>query len=45
MRGLKVTADDLSDYVETLVRRFLAGRSETETFSEWAHRVDDEELV
>lgn len=45
VRGLKVTADDLSDYVETLVRRFLAGRSETETFSEWAHRVDDEELV
>lgn len=45
VRGLKVTADDLSDYVETLVRRFLAGRGETETFSEWAHRVDDEELV
>lgn len=45
VRGLKVTADNLGDYVETLVRRFLDGRSETETFSEWAHRVDDEELV
>ncbi len=45
VRGLKVTVDDLSDYVEKLVRRFLAGRTEDETFSHWAHRVDDEELV
>ncbi|MDN6605850.1 nitrite/sulfite reductase, partial [Brevibacterium sp.] len=44
VRGLKVTVDNLSDYVETLVRRFLAGRSDDETFSEWAHRVEDEEL-
>src|SRR5699024_7776893 len=43
-RGLKIAADDLSDYVEKLVRRFLDGRSEAETFSEWAHRVDEEEL-
>ena len=45
VRGLKVTIDNLSDYVEKLVRRFLDARGETETFSEWAHRVDDEELV
>ena len=45
VRGLKVTADNLSDYVEKLVRRFLDGRGEDETFSEWAHRVEDEELV
>ncbi|WP_304356343.1 nitrite/sulfite reductase [Brevibacterium sandarakinum] len=45
VRGLKVTADNLSDYVEKLVRRFLNGRGENETFSEWAHRVEDEELV
>lgn len=45
VRGLKVTVDNLSDYVEKLVRRFLDGRGETETFSEWAHRVDDEELA
>src|SRR5699024_12089199 len=44
VRGLKIAVDDLSDYVEKLVRRFLAGRSETETFSECAHRVDEEEL-
>ncbi|RBP61407.1 sulfite reductase (ferredoxin) [Brevibacterium sanguinis] len=45
VRGLKITVDDLSDYVEKLVRRFLAGRGEDETFSQWAHRVDEEELV
>ncbi|HJF75701.1 MAG TPA: nitrite/sulfite reductase [Brevibacterium linens] len=44
VRGLKVTAENLTEYVETLVRRFLAGRGETETFSEWANRVDEEEL-
>jgi sulfite reductase (ferredoxin) len=44
VRGLKVTVDDLNDYVEKIVRRFLAGRTETETFSEWSHRVDEEEL-
>src|SRR5699024_8087609 len=44
VRGLKTAVDGLSDYVEKLVRRCLAGRSETETFSEWAHRVDEEEL-
>lgn len=45
VRGLKVTVDNLSDYVEKLVRRFLAGRDDNETFSHWAHRVEDEELV
>lgn len=45
VRGLKVTVEGLSDYVEKLVRRFLDGRGDTETFSEWAHRVDEEELV
>ncbi|WP_309130439.1 nitrite/sulfite reductase [Brevibacterium sp.] len=45
VRGLKVTVDELNDYVEKLVRRFLAGRGDDETFSQWAHRVEDEELV
>ena len=45
VRGLKVTVDGLEEYVEKMVRRFLDGRSESETFSEWAHRVEDEELV
>ncbi|HMM95157.1 nitrite/sulfite reductase [Phycicoccus sp.] len=44
VRGLRVTTDDLPDLVERLVRRFLAQRSAGETFSSWAHRVDEEEL-
>jgi sulfite reductase (ferredoxin) len=44
VRGLKVTADDLPDLVERLVRRWLDQRGAGETFSSWAHRVDEEEL-
>ncbi len=43
-RALRVAADDLVDYVERVVRRYLAGRSDGETFAEWAHRVDEEDL-
>ena len=42
VRGLKVTADNLADYTETLVRRYLATReSRSQTFAAWAHQVDD----
>jgi len=44
VRGLKVTADDLSAYVERLVRRFLADRATDETFATWAHRAEEEAL-
>ncbi|HET7760970.1 MAG TPA: nitrite/sulfite reductase [Phycicoccus sp.] len=44
VRGLKVTAEGLPDLVERLVRRFLAQRGTGETFAQWVHRVDDEEL-
>lgn len=44
VRGLKVTATDLPDLVERLVRRWLDQRESGETFSSWAHRVDEEEL-
>ncbi|GAA2017045.1 nitrite/sulfite reductase [Pseudokineococcus marinus] len=44
VRGLKVTADDLVEYVERVVRRYDAGRDGDETFATWAHRVDEEEL-
>ena len=44
VRGLKVTADDLADYVERIVLRFLADRSADETFAEWSHRADEEAL-
>lgn len=45
VRGLKVTAPDLPDYVERVVRTFLDQRSSGETFSEWVRRADDEALV
>ncbi|MFF5175477.1 nitrite/sulfite reductase [Micromonospora sp. NPDC000089] len=44
LRGLKTTADELPEYVERLARRYLAGRSEGETFANWVVRVDEEEL-
>jgi sulfite reductase (ferredoxin) len=44
VRGLKVTAEDLADYVERLVRRFLSDRTVDETFATWAHRADEEAL-
>ncbi|WP_029252260.1 nitrite/sulfite reductase [Paraoerskovia marina] len=44
VRGLKVTADDLSEYVERVVRRYEADHEGTETFAEWSHRADEEAL-
>lgn len=41
VRGLKVTADDLADYVERIVLRFLADRTINETFAEWSHRAEE----
>jgi sulfite reductase (ferredoxin) len=44
VRGLKVIAADLPDYVERLVRRYLADREEGQTFAEWANSTDEEAL-
>ena len=44
LRGLKVTAVDLPDYVERVVRSFAAGRVPGETFSQWTRRADEEAL-
>ncbi|WDZ85114.1 nitrite/sulfite reductase [Micromonospora cathayae] len=44
LRGLKTTAEELPGYVERLARRYLAGRTEGETFANWVIRVDEEEL-
>jgi sulfite reductase (ferredoxin) len=41
IRGLKVTAENLPDYVERVVRRFVELRTEGETFAEWAHRSEE----
>lgn len=46
VRGLKVAADGIADYVDRVVRRFLDERDVAfdETFAQWAHRADEEAL-
>ncbi|BDZ54924.1 nitrite/sulfite reductase [Agromyces marinus] len=46
VRGLKVTADGIADYVSRVVTRFLSERDAgaDETFAQWAHRADEEAL-
>lgn len=45
LRGHKVTAAELPDYVERLVRNFLDQRSPGERFAQWAARTDEENLT
>jgi sulfite reductase (ferredoxin) len=40
LRGLKVTADQLPDYVERLLRNFQADRAAAEPFATWVRRAD-----
>ena len=44
LRGHKVSADDLADYVERVVRRFADERSLGERFAQWVTRADEEAL-
>jgi sulfite reductase (ferredoxin) len=48
VRGLKVTVDGVPEYVERVVRRYVADRDVTpdgpESFAQWAHRADEEAL-
>jgi sulfite reductase (ferredoxin) len=44
LRGLKVSADGLADYVERVLRNYLAGRDDGEQFSAWARRAEPELL-
>lgn len=46
VRGLKVAADGIADYVDRVVRRFLDERDDArdETFAQWAHRAEEEAL-
>ncbi len=44
LRGHKVTADELPDYVERVVRRFADERRAGERFAQWAARSDEEAL-
>jgi sulfite reductase (ferredoxin) len=44
LRAHKVTSTELTDYVERVVRNYLAGREPGERFAAWAARADEEEL-
>ncbi|MFG2680892.1 sulfite reductase SirA [Streptomyces sp. NPDC048392] len=44
VRGLKVTAQELPDYVERVLRRFQAEREDGERFAAWAARASEEAL-
>ena len=45
LRGLKVTADGLTDYVERLLRSYQADRTEGEEFAAWVRRADEKLLT
>jgi sulfite reductase (ferredoxin) len=45
VRGLKVTAEELPDYVERVVRRYVGEREPHERFATWAVRADEEALT
>ncbi|TDW93523.1 sulfite reductase (ferredoxin) [Kribbella pratensis] len=44
LRGHKVTADDLTDYVERVTQNYLKERNEGERFAQWVTRADEEAL-
>lgn len=43
-RALKVSAEDLPDYIERVTGRYLEQRGAGESFGLWAHRADEEDL-
>ena len=45
VRGLKVTADQVTDYVEKITRRYLEERTDGERFATWSLRADEEALT
>jgi sulfite reductase (ferredoxin) len=45
LRGHKVTADDLPDYVERVARAYIADRVDGERFAQWVARADEAVLV
>jgi sulfite reductase (ferredoxin) len=44
VRGLKVTAAELPDFVDRLTGTYLAQRTQGEEFAEWAVRAAEEDL-
>jgi sulfite reductase (ferredoxin) len=45
VRGLKVTSAELEDYIERVLRRFLAQRQGEESFAAWTARADEADLA
>ena len=45
LRGLKVGADGLADYIERVLRNYLGDRADGEQFATWARRADERLLV
>jgi sulfite reductase (ferredoxin) len=41
LRGLKVTAEELPDYVERVLRNYVADRTDGESFATWVRRAED----
>jgi len=44
LRGHRLAGGELADYVERLLRTYLAGRNENERFAAWTARADEEAL-
>ncbi|WP_143965567.1 nitrite/sulfite reductase [Gordonia zhaorongruii] len=44
LRQHKIYASEANDYIERLVRNFIADRNDGERFAEWATRADDAQL-
>lgn len=44
LRQHKIFADEATEYIERLVRNFIAGRQDGERFAQWVVRADDAEL-
>ncbi|MEU1401089.1 nitrite/sulfite reductase [Streptomyces sp. NPDC005728] len=44
VRGLKVTSEELPDYVERVLKRYQAEREDGERFATWAARASEEAL-
>ncbi|SFW74140.1 nitrite/sulfite reductase [Amycolatopsis australiensis] len=44
LRGHKVTSDELTGYVERVVRNYLAGREPGERFAQWVVRAEESAL-
>ena len=45
LRGHKVTADEVPDYIERLARAYLADRETDERFAQWVARADESVLA